>query len=149
MTDSDNDKPARRRGWARVKQLTTENQVETSKLTAELLASLGRSPTPVDIIAAETLAASAIRARRLRSVGKNDGEERARIIQLIRATGMRPAPAAAPAPMTIAQRLAAAGYAPPPENGPSSDFDDADDAEERGDEAALSEAPSTSADVLS
>ncbi|WP_456835725.1 MULTISPECIES: hypothetical protein [unclassified Bradyrhizobium] len=82
--------PKASRGNRRMRELAERDQADIGELTKSLLASLGRTPTPVDTIAAETLAAAAVRARRLRESGKNDSEERKTILQAIRATGLRP-----------------------------------------------------------
>jgi hypothetical protein len=78
-----------------------------------LLACLGRTPEAIDRISVETLVASVVRARRLRAQGKNDVEERRLVLQAVRATGIRPQVASAPAPLTIQQQLALRGYQPP------------------------------------
>jgi hypothetical protein len=65
-------------------------------LKADLIAGLGREPTAIDRISIDTLVATVIRAARLRTQGKNDHEERKLVSQLIRATGLRPAPPSQP-----------------------------------------------------
>lgn len=98
MLDSDDNRPRRKRGWARMRELDAQDAAERQALEAELLACLGRDPGAIDRIAVETLVASVIRARRLRLAGKNDTEERRIILQSIRATGIKPAPAELPEP---------------------------------------------------
>ena len=78
-----------------MRQLACEAEIERKALAAELLTDLNREPSAIDKVAIEVLSAAVIRARRLRSHGKNDADERKTIIQAIRATGLRPSPAAA------------------------------------------------------
>ncbi len=129
-----------KRGAARMRELATEDRAKREALEEELSAGLGRTPAAIDKLTINAIAATQVRALRLRQAGRSDLEERRLLTQLLRTSGLRPAPASAPAPLTIAQRLAAAGYAPPPENGISSEFDDG--GEEPSGEAALSEAES-------
>jgi hypothetical protein len=79
-----------------MKELAAEAAAERAPLEAALIAGLGREPAALDIIAVETLAATVVRARRLRAAGRNDAEERKTLVQIIRATGLRPSPPAAP-----------------------------------------------------
>jgi len=123
--------PPRKGGRARMRQLAAEAAAERAPLEAELRESLGRIPNAVDKLAIETIAATAVRARRLRADGRNDAEERRLLTQLLRATGLRPAPAAPAAPPTLQAALAARGYTPP-----ADDDDEADII----DESVLSEA---------
>lgn len=94
-------------------ELAVAAEADRAKLEAAILAEIGRTPSTLDQIAAETLSASVIRARRLRAVGKSDAEERKTILQAVRATGLRSAAPTAPAPLSIAEQLALRGYAPP------------------------------------
>jgi hypothetical protein len=127
----DNPKGPPLNGRARSRQLAQEAAAERAPLEAELRESLGRIPNAVDKLAIETIAATAVRARRLRADGRNDAEERRLLTQLLRATGLRPAPAAPAAPPTLQAALAARGYTPP-----ADDDDEADII----DESVLSEA---------
>ncbi len=111
--------PPLKTGRARMKELAVEAAAERAPLEAELRAGLGREATPIDKLAIETIAATAVRARRLRADGRNDAEERQLLTQLLRATGLRPAPAAPAAAPSLQAQLAARGYTPP-----SSDNDD-------------------------
>ncbi len=131
-----------KRGAARMRELATEDRAKREALEEELSAGLGRTPAAIDKLTINAIAATQVRALRLRQAGRSDLEERRLLTQLLRTSGLRPAPASAPAPLTIAQQLAAAGYAPPTENGISSEFDDGDGGEEPSGEAALSEAES-------
>jgi len=117
-------------GRARSRQLAAEAAAERAPLEAELRESLGRIANAVDKLAIETIAATAVRARRLRADGRNDAAERRLLTQLLRATGLRPAPAAPAAPPTLQAALAARGYSPP-----ADDDDEADSI----DESVLSE----------
>jgi hypothetical protein len=71
--------------------------LDLSASEAGLLADLGRPPTAVDRIAIETLSTAMVRARRLRATGKNDVEQTRLIAQLLKATGIKSAPATGPA----------------------------------------------------
>jgi hypothetical protein len=127
----DNPKLPPLNGRRRSRQLAAEAALERAPLEAELRAGLGREATPIDKLAIETIAATAVRARRLRADGRNDAEERRLLTQLLRATGLRPAPAEPAAPPTLQAALAARGYTPP--------ADDDDEADIIG-ESVLSEA---------
>jgi hypothetical protein len=112
-------------GRARSRELAAEAAAERAPLEAELRESLGRIPNAVDKLAIETIAATAVRARRLRADGRNDAEERRLLTQLLRATGLRPAPAAPAAPPTLQAALAARGYTPPSDDDDEADIIDA------------------------
>jgi hypothetical protein len=71
--------------------LAEQAEAECRLVEAELLRDLGRPPSGADKIAIETIAATVIRARRLRADGRSDAEERKLVAQLMRATGLRPA----------------------------------------------------------
>jgi len=86
------------RGKRRMKELSGTYDSARAQLEADILSDLGREPSAIDRIAAETLAASVIRARRLRATGKSDADERKTVVQVIRATGLRPAPVQAAEP---------------------------------------------------
>jgi hypothetical protein len=109
MPNNDDDRPRLKRGWARSRELDAQDAADRLALEAELYASLGRTPVAIDKIAVETLVASVVRARRLRAAGKSDAEERKTILQAIRATGIRPPPAGAVTPPTLASQLSALG----------------------------------------
>jgi hypothetical protein len=70
-------------------EMRREDEAKRQRLVAGLLAELGRPAG-----AAETLAATVVRADRLRMAGRSDLEERRLIVQLQRALGLKPAPAA-------------------------------------------------------
>jgi hypothetical protein len=120
----DNPKGPPLNGRARSRQLAQEAAAERAPLEAELRESLGRIPNAVDKLAIETIAATAVRARRLRADGRNDAEERRLLTQLLRATGLRPAPAAPAAPPTLQAALAARGYTPPADDDDEADIID-------------------------
>jgi hypothetical protein len=86
------------RGRARMREIAREDETKRQQLVAELLAELGRPAGAVDRITAKTLAATVVRADRLRMTGRSDIEERRLIVQLQRALGLRPAPAAVQKP---------------------------------------------------
>jgi len=135
-------RPQLRRGAARMKELAQESARERIALAADLLADLGRPPTAADRIAVETIAATAIRARQLRAFGRNDAEERRLLAQLIRASGLKPAPIEPPKPPTLAEQLAARGYSPPV----ARSVDAAP--EQRGDATPLSETRSAPSEAV-
>jgi hypothetical protein len=95
LTDNDNDMPPPpkrrlKRGGGRMKEIAVETTVEREALEAQLISELGRPATAIDRIAIESIAAAAIRARRLRAAGKDDLEQQRLIAQLLRATGLKP-----------------------------------------------------------
>lgn len=104
----------RARGRARMREIAAEDAAKRQRLVTELLAELGRPAGAVDRVTAETLAATVVRADRLRMAGRCDLEERRLVVQLQRALGLRPAPAGPPKQSTnIADLLAEHGYTPP------------------------------------
>jgi hypothetical protein len=119
------------RGATRMRQIAVEAEAERAALAAELVAGLGRPPSAIDQIAVEVLSSTTVRARRQRKLGKSDREDARILVQAVRAFGIRPAPAAPPRQLTIAEQLAARGYAPPKQNVmPAAEPDDDDDDEE-------------------
>jgi len=78
------------RGRIRMREIARESEAERKAIEADLLASLGRTATPLDRIAAESISAAVVRARRLRACGRDDSEQRRQIAQLMRASGFRP-----------------------------------------------------------
>jgi hypothetical protein len=88
-----------RRGWARMRELAAQAEIERREIEAGLLADLGRPATTVDRIAIEALSAAMVRARKLRAMGKSDSEATKLVTQLLRATGIKPAAPAAPQPI--------------------------------------------------
>jgi hypothetical protein len=108
--DDEKTAPQKRRGGGgkrRMKQLASLAATERDVLVAEILADLGRAPSALDKIAAESIAAAVLRARDLRAQGRDDLEQQKMIAQLLRATGLRPDKKAPPAPLTMEQMLAA------------------------------------------
>ncbi|WP_143199513.1 hypothetical protein [Bradyrhizobium sp. NAS80.1] len=81
-------------GRARRRELAAEAEAERREIEAGLLRDLGRPATATDLIAIETISATAVRARRLRADGRNDEAERKLVAQLMRASGLKPEPAA-------------------------------------------------------
>jgi hypothetical protein len=147
------DDPKRRTGAygkaGQVRMIAVSRQLEAERkaLAASLLSGLGRPVTMVDEIAAETLSSAIVRARRLREIGKSDAEMLKLVVQASRAFNLKPQPPAPP-PMTLAQQLAARGYAPPqPANGAPIDSDGADDTDEFDDETALSDSRNATEDA--
>jgi hypothetical protein len=80
-------------GRRRQLQIAREDEAKRQRLVAELLAELGRPAGAVDRVSAETLAATVVRADRLRMAGRSDIEERRLVVQLQRALGLKPQPA--------------------------------------------------------
>jgi len=76
------------RGKARMREIAAEDAAKRQRLVAEL----GRPAGAVDRVSAETLAATVVRADRLRMNGRDDLEERRLVVQLQRALGLKPAP---------------------------------------------------------
>lgn len=109
-----NPTPARPlRGWARWRELEAERAARRHQIVAELLAELGRAPTQLDQIWAQNLAAMVVRAEQLEARGKDAAELRRLVNQTMRTGGLRPAPVEPQKPLSIAEMLAARGYAPP------------------------------------
>ena len=92
-----NDQPRLSRGWRRMQEIAHESEAERRVIEEELLIDLGRPANAVDRIAIETLSAAMVRARRLRATGRNDVEQTRLIAQLLKATGIKSAPATGPA----------------------------------------------------
>jgi len=72
------------KGRQRMMEIAAENEIEIRGLVAGFLADLGRSPSPADRIAAEVIASTAVRARRLRANGRDDSKERRELAKLMR-----------------------------------------------------------------
>jgi hypothetical protein len=81
-----------------MKEIAREDEAKRQRLVVELLAGLGRTPTAMDRLNIETMAAAHVRADRLRTIGRSDIEERRLIVQLQRAVGWRSAPTGPPKP---------------------------------------------------
>ena len=122
--DPDDPKLPPLNGRRRSRQLAAEAAAERAPLEAELRESLGRIPNAVDKLAIETIAATAVRARRLRADGRDDAEERRLLTQLLRATGLRPAPAAPAASPTLQAALAARSFTSPADDDDESEGDE-------------------------
>jgi hypothetical protein len=76
-----------------MRELAAEADAKRIELTAALLSDLGRTPTALDRIAAEAIAATSVRAEMLRRAGRDDSEERRLLAQQMRTSGFRPSPA--------------------------------------------------------
>jgi hypothetical protein len=72
-----------RTGWSRMRQIAAEDQTQIRELVAGLLQSLQRSATTADLVAAETIAATTVKARRRRAQGKDDSAERKALASLV------------------------------------------------------------------
>ncbi|WP_050420312.1 hypothetical protein [Bradyrhizobium tropiciagri] len=93
LTSEQRKAAGRAHGLVRMREIAAEDKAKREALAAELLADLGRTPTALDRVSISTLAATVVRADRLRSTGRSDIEERRLIVQLQRGLGLRPAPA--------------------------------------------------------
>ncbi len=100
MTQAETARNARSRGGTiglqgrrRQLEIAREDEAKRQQLATDLLDGLNRAPSAADRITAATLAATVVRADRLRSAGRSDLEERRLVVQLQRAIGMKPAPA--------------------------------------------------------
>jgi ParB-like chromosome segregation protein Spo0J len=90
------DKPLSR-GWRRVRELKTSAERELEELKTALVGCLGREPSAVDEVAIEALASATMSARKQRARGKSDREDLRLVAQLLRASGLKPAPLTAAA----------------------------------------------------
>jgi len=93
---TEKDEAPLKRGSARMREIAAEDGAKREALEAELLASLGRTPAPIDKLTINAIAATHIRAERLRQAGRSDLEERRLLTQLLRTSGLRPAPPTQP-----------------------------------------------------
>lgn len=120
-------KPAR--GKKRMKQLAKSNEEVRLQLEADILAEIGGgTPTVLHRVAAESMASAIIAGRKLRAKGQSDADAIRQIAQIARAFGLKPAPNAPSAPLTIQDQLRLRGYTPPTAS-PAADTttDDMDD----------------------
>jgi hypothetical protein len=69
-------------GRARMTEIARENEVDIAKIKADLISGLVRA-TAADQVLAEQIAVATVKARRLRSFGKNDGPERRLLARLV------------------------------------------------------------------
>lgn len=101
------------RGGRRARELAAEYAAEANAEAEKLRADLGRDPTHLESILIETAAALAVRARRLRALGRSrEADDASRL--LIRALGRLNISTSEARPMpSIAEMLAARGYSPP------------------------------------
>jgi hypothetical protein len=105
--NSDDQDVPKARGKKRMRQLVPAYERDRAALQAALLSDLGREPTTIDRVAAEALSAALISSRRKRAAGRHDLEALKLVTQLLRATGMKPAPGTGPAVPSIQDYLAA------------------------------------------
>jgi hypothetical protein len=75
--------PKTAKAIARRRELREINAAEVEQITAQLIAGLGRAPIGGEVVAAEVIAATTVKARRLREQGRDDGEERRQLRQLL------------------------------------------------------------------
>jgi hypothetical protein len=105
--NSSNQDPPKARGKKRMGQLVPAYEKDRAALQEALLGDLGREPTTIDRVAAEALSSALIGSRRKRAAGRSDVEMLKLVTQLLRATGMKPAPGTGPAAPSIADYIAA------------------------------------------
>jgi|SRR5580692_7872808 hypothetical protein len=89
-----NENPPSSRGGKRMRELGAAAEIERVKLEADILGDLGAEPSTLHRIAAEALSSAVINGRRTRASGRRDNESLKLIAQLMRASGLRPPPAA-------------------------------------------------------
>src|SRR5690349_13808938 len=101
--NGDANKPKRRtRGKRRVLELAEANETIRVQLEADILAEIGGgAPTVLHRVAAEAMAAVIVNGRKQRAKGQSDADAMRQLAQLTRAFGLKPAPAAPAAPLTI------------------------------------------------
>jgi len=68
--------PRSAKGVERRRELREQNANEVEQITAQLLAGLGRPPIGGETVAAEVIAATVVKAKRLREAGRDDSVER-------------------------------------------------------------------------
>ena len=90
-------------GSKRMQQIRDENAIEIEAIKAHLIAGLGRAPFAAEVISAEVIAATSVRAKRLRMSCKDDAAERRLLAKLMANTpfGMTPAPPLVPPKIQI------------------------------------------------
>jgi hypothetical protein len=116
------------RGKRRMRQLAQSNEAVRAQLEADILDEIGGgTPSVLHRVAAEAMAAAIVAGRKMRAKGQSDADAVRQIAQIARAFGLKPAPNAPAAPLTIADQLRLRGYAPPaPASSPTTDTDDED-----------------------
>jgi hypothetical protein len=82
IVDGRND-PRSLKGVERRRELRELNASEVEQITSQLLAGLGRPPVGGETVAAEVIAATTVKARRIREQGRDDSEERQLLRQLL------------------------------------------------------------------
>lgn len=85
-------------GSKRMQQIRDENAIEIEAIKAHLIKGLERPPLAAEEVAAELIAATCVKARRLRAGCKDDSAERRLLSRLMVTTpfGMVPAPPPVP-----------------------------------------------------
>jgi hypothetical protein len=77
-------KETRSKGAYRMREIAAENAAAIREAVAGLLQSLDRPATTADLAAAELIGATLVRARYLRSLGKDDARERKELAKLLK-----------------------------------------------------------------
>jgi hypothetical protein len=83
---------SRSKGAHRMREIASEQAAAIREAVAGLLQGLHRQATTADLAAAELIAATMIRARYLRSLGKDDRAERKELAKLLRDSPFHPEP---------------------------------------------------------
>jgi hypothetical protein len=89
--------PRSARAIARRREIVAENTAEVDRIAAALISDLGREPLASEAIAAREIAATTVRASRLRQRLRDDTRERRILASLLKASpfGMSPMPSVA------------------------------------------------------
>jgi hypothetical protein len=97
-----------------MRELQAMRAAQREQIATGLLAGLGREPSEADRVAARTIASMQVEAERLETLGKSALEQRRIVVQLLRQSGFRPAPAEPLKPVpqqSTAEKIAAIGVA--------------------------------------
>ena len=97
MNRSEQDAP-KSRGQRRMKELAVDYERTRVELEKAILAEVSGEPGALAQIAAEALSSAVMGARRKRAAGRSDAELLKLCAQLMRASGLRPAPVQAAVP---------------------------------------------------
>lgn len=79
-------RPRAKAGRARQMEIARETTVQIDAIVGELLDALQRPALPAERILAETIAATTVRARRLRENGRDDAAERRELSRQLRSS---------------------------------------------------------------
>jgi hypothetical protein len=127
------------RGRQRMRELVVESEVERQAVADGLANDLGRTPSTAETLLIETTAAQVVEARKLRRLGKSSEMQDRLVYRGLSKLGIKPAPSKQ---LSIAEQLAARGYAPPVTQTDKAAPETPDD------EPHLTEAPSASSEAV-